>query len=135
MTSPTHPFAISDISQFSSSKSFIDELSWLVVSLWVVTQSIQIALYGYCLVTTLRFLFHIKSKIAVITIVSSIIVVLGYLGNNTINLEYIFFTNFASIISIITQYLIPLVLLLGQFVKNRKFKHKAVKHEKVENHI
>ncbi|MBR4998979.1 MAG: GerAB/ArcD/ProY family transporter, partial [Clostridia bacterium] len=67
MTSPTHTFAISDISQFSSSKSFIDELSWLVVSLWVVIQSIQIALYGYCLVIALMYLFHIKSKIVVIT--------------------------------------------------------------------
>ena len=69
-TSPTHTFAISDISQFSSSKSIIDELSWLVVSLWVVTQSIQISLYGYCLVQTLMFLFHIKSKITVVTIVA-----------------------------------------------------------------
>lgn len=135
MTSPTHTFAISDISQFSTNKSFIDELSWLVVSLWVITQSIQIALYGYCLVITLMYLFHIKSKIVVISIVNLIIILLGYLGNNTINLEYIFFTNFSSIISIISQYVIPLILLLGQFVKSRKFKHEAVKHEKIENHI
>lgn len=136
MTSPTHTFAISDISQFSSSKSFIDELSWLVVSLWVVTQSIQIALYGYCLVVTLRYLFHIKSKIALVIIVDLIILSLGYLGNNTINLEYIFFTNFASIISLTTQYIIPLILIFGQFIKTKKNKRpKVVKNEKIENYI
>ena len=67
-TSPTHTFAISDISQFSSSKSIIDELSWLVVSLWVVTQSIQISVYGYCLIKILMYLFNIKSKITMIVL-------------------------------------------------------------------
>ena len=138
MTSPTHTFAISDISQFSSSKSIIDELSWLVVSLWVVTQSIQIAVYGYCLVLTLMFLFHIKSKIVVITMVEILIFFLSYLGNNTINLEQIFFTNFASIVTIIAQYIIPLILLFANLIKKRKNKPsttKAVKHEKVKNNI
>ena len=140
MTSPTHTFAISDISQFSSSKSIIDELSWLVVSLWVVTQSIQIAVYGYCLVLTLMFLFHIKSKIVVITMVEILIFLLSYLGNNTINLEQIFFTNFASIVTIISQYIIPLILLFAHLIKNRKDKNlkpttKAVKHEEIKNNI
>ena len=137
ITSPTHTFAISDISQFSSSKSIIDELSWLVVSLWVVTQSIQIALYGYSFVISVMFLFNIKSKIVVISIMSAIIFSLGYLGSVTINLEKIFFTPFASIITIISQYVIPLVLLLGQFISSRKIKRKilGVKNEKIENHI
>ncbi len=137
MTSPTHTFAISDISQFSSSKSIIDELSWLVVSLWVVTQSIQIALYGYCLVITLMFLFKIKSKIVVITIVDLLIFALGYVGSATINLEQIFFTPIASIVTIVSQYVIPLVLLLGQFVNTRKIKRQSlgVKNEKIENYI
>lgn len=138
MTSPTHTFAISDISQFSSSKSFIDELSWLVVSLWVVTQSIQIALYGYCLVITLMFLFHVKSKIVMVTIVDIMILALGYFGSVTVNLEQIFFTHFASIVTIVSQYVIPLLLLLGYTVKTRKSKHintKVVKNEKIENHI
>ena len=108
--SPTHTFAISDISQYSSSKSIIDELSWLVVSLWVITQSIQIALYGYCLVKVLMFLFNIRSKITMIIIVDILIFALGYVGSATINLEKIFFTHFASIIAIISSYVIPLIL-------------------------
>lgn len=137
-TSPTHTFAIGDISQYSSSKSFIDELSWLVVSLWVVTQSIQIALFGYCLVITLMNLFKIKSKIVVISLVDLIILALGYLGTMTINLEQIFFTKFASIITLISQYVIPLILLLGHIISNKKSKQKnlkVVQNEKIENAI
>ena len=140
-TSPTHTFAISDISQFSSSKSIIDELSWLVVSLWVVTQSIQISLYGYCLVKVLMYLFNIKSKITMIILLDIGIVLLGYFGSKTINLEKIFFSNFASIITIISQYIIPLVLLLGFAINKRKMKNenskkiRTVGNEKIENHI
>ena len=135
VTSPTHTFAIGDISQFSSSKSFIDELSWLVVSLWVVTQSIQIALLGYCLVLSLMFLFNIKSKIVVILFVDLLIFGLGYFGSVTINLEHIFFTKFASITTMISQYVIPLILLFGHLVKTKSNNKKVVKNEKVENNI
>ena len=140
-TSPTHTFAISDISQFSSSKSIIDELSWLVVSLWVVTQSIQISLYGYCLVKVLMFLFNIKSKITMIILLDVGIILLGYIGIKTINFEKIFFSNFASIITIISQYVIPLVMLLGFAINKRKTKQenstnlRLVENEKIENHI
>ena len=140
-TSPTHTFAISDISQFSSSKSIIDELSWLVVSLWVVTQSIQISLYGYCLVKVLMFLFNIKSKITMIILLNVGIILLGYIGIKTINFEKIFFSNFASIITIISQYVIPLVMLLGFAINKRKTKQenstnlRLVENEKIENHI
>ena len=146
-TSPTHTFAISDISQFSSSKSIIDELSWLVVSLWVVTQSIQIALNGYCLVKVLMYVFNIKNKIAMVVFVNSIMFTLAYVGSITVNLEQIFFTHFASIVTIISQYLIPLVMLAGNFINKRKKKNlklktlnfenkqKAVTNEKVKNHI
>ena len=137
ITSPTHTFAISDISQYSSSKSIIDELSWLVVSLWVITQSIQIALYSYCLVKTLMFLFNIHSKITIIILVDLMIFSLAYIGSITINLEKILFTHFASIITILSQYVIPLVLLVGFWINScaHKKKRKAVKNEKVENHI
>jgi len=135
ITSPTHTFAISDISQFSSSKSFIDELSWLVVSLWVVTQSIQIALLGYCFVITLMFLFKIKSKILIVTIVDIFIFIFGYLGSITVNLEQVFFSNFAAISTMISSYFIPIILWLGHFVKNSKQKIKVVKNEKIKNNI
>ena len=133
-TSPTHTFAISDISQYSSSKSIIDELSWLVVSLWVITQSIQLALYGYCFVKVLMFLFNIRSKIVMVIVVDIVIFMLAYIGSITINLENILFTHFASIITIISQYIIPLIMLAGYLV-NKKKQNKVVKNEKIENHI
>ena len=136
MTSPSHTFAIGDISQYSSSKSFIDELSWLVVSLWVVAQTIQIALYGYCLVISLMFLFGVKSKLLIITLVSAFVFSLGYIGSVTVNFEQIFFTHIASIISILAQYFVPLVLLLANFIKTRKTNQtKEDKCEKIKNHI
>ena len=135
ITSPTHTFAIGDISQFSSSKSFIDELSWLVVSLWVVTQSIQIAVLGYCLVLCIMYLFNIKSKLIVVLLVDVYIFLLGYIGSVTINFEHIFFTPFASITTLVSQYLIPLILLIGYLINKRKQKRmQVVKNEKIKNY-
>ena len=73
-----------------------------------------------------------------IFIVDVIIFCLAYVGAATINLEKIFFTHFASIVTIISQYIIPLVLLVGYMVKNKKDKReniKVVKNEKVKNNI
>lgn len=137
-TSPTHTFAISDISQYSSTKSIIDELSWLVVSLWVVTQSIQISLFGYCLVKILMYLFNIKHKIPIILTVNALMFSLAYIGAATINLEKIFFTHFASVITILSQYVIPLVMFVGYKVNQKKIKRnniKVVKNEEVKNNI
>ena len=136
-TSPTHTFAISDISQYSSSKSIIDELSWLVVSLWVVAQSIQIALYGYCLVLSVMFLFNIRNKSVVVFIISFIIFGLGYVGSKTINIEQIFFMPVVSILGLITNYCIPLIMWLGYLInikKNKKYA-KVVENEKIKNPI
>lgn len=135
ITSPTHTFAISDISQYSSSKSIIDELSWLVVSLWVITQAIQIAIYGYCLVKVLMFLFNIRSKIVMITLVDVFIFMLAYIGSITVNLEHILFTDFASIVTIISQYIIPLLMLFGHLINKKKQNKKVVENEKAENNI
>ena len=132
-TSPTHTFAVSDISQFSSGRSSIDELSWLVVSLWVIAQVLQISLYGFCMILCLKYLFNIKNQLINVGIVNLYLFFWCYLGTQTINLEQIFFTHFASIISIIAQYVIPLILLLCYFIKP-KTKLKEAKNEKFKNY-
>ena len=134
ITSPTHTFCISDVSQFSSSKSIIDELSWLVVSLWVVIQAIQIALYGFCFTICISNIFHIKSKIATTLIIDILIFSLGIIGSKTINFEQIFFSRFASITTIVSQYIIPIILWIAHSIKHNK-KLKEVKNEKIENII
>ena len=134
VTSPTHTFAVSDISQFSSGRSSIDELSWLVVSLWVVAQALQISLFGYCLMLTIMYLFNIKNKVVPVILIDVYLILWSYLGANTINLERIFFTDFTSIICIISQYLIPILLWVGYAVNNYKTK-KGIKYEKTKKHI
>ena len=131
ITSPTHTFAISDISQFSSGRSSIDELSWLVVSLWVVAQALQISLYGYCLMLTIMYLFNLKNKFLPVTIISLYMFLWSYFGTKTINLEKLFFSNTACIISIVAQYIIPLILYVGYLVnKSKETRLKGVKDEK-----
>ena len=72
-----------------------------------------------------------------IIIVDTIIFALSFIGAKTVNLEQILFSNFASIITIIAQYVIPLIMLAGYLVtkKNQNKNFKAVKNEKIENHI
>jgi len=131
-TSPIHNFAISDISQFYSGIASTDEISWLVVSLWIVAQAVQIAMYSYCLMLSVMFTFNIKNKIVPIVIIDILIFLLGYLSEKTVNLENFFFTNFASILTIITQYFIPIVLWLGYLVHKRT---KKVVNNEVKKYI
>lgn len=137
-TSPTHNFCLSDISQFSSGESSISELSWLVVSLWIVAQTIQLSLYSYALVQAIKFLFNIKNNIFPILIVLTFIFVWSYLGEVSIRLEEIFYHPFASIITILGAYVVPLILLVGNAVRQRKLnknKSKVKKNEKVKINI
>jgi len=126
-TSPIHNFALSDISQFYSGIASTDEISWLVVSLWIVAQAVQIAMYGYCLMLSIMFTFNIKNKIIPIVIIDVLMFLLGYFSEKTVNLENFFFTNTASILTMITQYVIPLILWLGYAVYSRR--KKVVKNE------
>ena len=131
-TSPIHNFALSDISQFYSGIASTDEISWLVVSLWIVAQAVQIAMYGYCLMLSIMFTFNIKNKIIPIVIIDILMFLLGYFSEKTVNLENFFFTDFASILTIITQYIIPLILWLGYIVHDR---HKKVVKNEVKEYV
>ena len=83
------------------------------------------------------YLFNIKSKVIPIIAIDIYLILWSYLGANTINLESIFFSDFVSITSIITQYLIPLILWVGYAVSNYKEKRlKGAKYErKTKTHI
>ncbi|HJD05696.1 MAG TPA: spore germination protein [Candidatus Onthoplasma faecipullorum] len=120
--SATHNFCISDISQFSSQESSINELSWLIVALWVVAQAVQLALYSYCMMQAIKFTFNIKNNTIPIIVVMVYVLIWSLVGENTIGLERLFFTPFASIITILAQYVIPLVLYIGFYMQNRRKK-------------
>lgn len=136
ITSPTHNYCISDISQFSSTYSAINELSWLVVSMWIVAQAVQLALYSYCLAQALKFLFDIKGNILPIIIVILYLFMWSFIGENTVRMERIFFSSFASIVTLIAQYILPIILEIVYAIKNKtkrnKYKIERVKDERKE---
>ncbi len=137
VTSPTHNFCISDISQYSSGQSSIDELSWLVVSLWVTAQAVQLALFGYAMIQAIKFTFNIKSNVFPILFVLIYIFVWSFVGEQTVGLERIFLSHFSSILTIFTAYVIPLILYVGYVVERGKGKpkKKGAKNEKVKVNI
>lgn len=136
ITSPTHNYCISDISQFSSTYSAINELSWLVVSMWIVAQAVQLALYSYCLAQALKFLFDIKGNILPIIMVILYLFMWSFIGENTVRMERIFFSSFASIVTLIAQYILPIILEIVYAIKNKtkrnKYKIERVKDERKE---
>ncbi len=134
ITSPTHSFAISDISQYYGGKVSISELSWLVVSLWIVAQAVQCAVYGYCFVKAIMYIFNIKNSIIPIGILSLYMVSWVYVGKQTIKIEGFFFSSFSSIITIIAQYVIPIILYVGYLIKTLQDKRrsKVGKNEEVK---
>ena len=134
ITSPTHNYCISDISQFSSTYSAIDELSWLVVSMWIVAQAVQLALYSYCLAQALKFLFDIKGNILPIIIVILYLLMWSFIGENTIRMERIFFSHFASILTLLAQYILPIILEIVYAIKHRKGENSSkIKRVRDEN--
>lgn len=120
--SATHNFCLSDISQFTSQESSINELSWLIVALWVVAQAVQLALYSYCMMQAIKFTFNIKNNTIPIIVVMVYVLIWSLVGENTIGLERLFFTPFASIITILAQYIIPIILYIGYLMQNRRKK-------------
>ena len=132
-TSPTHTYAISDVSQFISERSSIDALSWLIGAFWIIGQVLQIAIYGYCFCQCFKSVFNVKSQLLPVIVLNVVLSVWSYLGEKTVNLESIFFTDWLNIIMLITAYVIPLVLAFVFWIKN--LKPKGVKHEKVKNNF
>ena len=70
-----------------------------------------------------------------IIVVDIIIFMLSYIGSITVNIEHILFTHFSSITTIISQYLIPLILFFGYLINVKKRSAKVVKNENIKNHI
>ena len=129
VTSPTHQFSISDIAQFNGSRSSIGELSWLVVSLWVVAQIAQFALYGYCFVKAIMFLFNIKSPTVGILFLYAYIIFWGVWGTKTMQPEIIFYQPITSWLTIVVAYILPIVLWIGHGVNVHKQKVKNAKQQ------
>ena len=82
-------------------------------------------------------LFNIKGNTLSILIVLIYLSLWSLIGENTIGLEKVFFTHFASIITLVSQYIVPFLLLIGYAVKNRRknIKQGEKTDEKIKNII
>ena len=129
VTSPTHQFCISDVAQFNGSRSSIGELSWLVVSLWIVAQIGQFALYSYCMVKAVMMLFNIKSPVVGVLILDAYILFWGIWGTHAINPEAIFYHPITSWFALVIAYVLPIFLVVGNAIAKQKQK-KVVTYEK-----
>lgn len=127
VTSPTHQFCISDIAQFNGSRSTIGELSWLVVSLWIVAQLAQFALYAYCFVKSIMFLFNIKSPTIGILFLYAYIIFWGVWGTKTMEPEAIFYHPAVSWLTIVAAYILPIILIVANAINAHKQKVKSSK--------
>lgn len=116
-TSPTHTYAISDVSQFISERSSVDALSWLIGSFWIVGQVLQIAIYGFCFCQCFKSVFNVKNQLLPTLALSVVIFAWSYLGEKTVNLEAIYFSPWLNVLMITTQYILPLLLAFANQVK------------------
>lgn len=105
--------------------------------MWIVAQAVQLGLYGYCMAQAIKYLFDIKGNILSIIIVVVYLLAWSFIGENTIRMEEIFFTPFASIVTFLAQYILPVVLQIAYTIKSRKKKGgekvKEVDYEREKN--
>lgn len=124
IVSPTHSYCLSDVSQFSAEKSSVDELSWLVVSLWIVAQSVQLALYCFCMSKCIQFIFNLKNSIFADLSVVAFLFLWTFSGEKILKMENMFFSHFSSILTLFSQYLLPLILWIGFLICSKKSRRK-----------
>ena len=116
----THNFAISDISQISNANMALDELSWLVVTVWAVAQILHVAIYGYLFCRGLQIIFNIKNDSFATIILFILLIVWIFWGEHTIALEKLFLHKSIVWIVIVGQYLIPIIIWALSFAKKGK---------------
>lgn len=118
----THNFAISDISQISNAHISLDELSWLIVSVWAVAQILHLTIYGYIFCKAFKLIFNIKNNVVAPLVLFVGIIAWTFWGEHTVALEKIFLNKFIVWIMIIAQYLVPIIIFALSFIKKRNQK-------------
>ena len=133
--SSTHNFAISDISQISNANIALDELSWLIVTVWAIAQILHVGIYGYLFCRGLQLIFNIKNDTVATLILFVGLIAWIFWGEHTIALEKLFLHDVVVWVMIVGQYLVPLIVFALSFAKkkNNKLQIKAkpaqVKHK------
>jgi len=127
----THNFAISDISQISNANMALDELSWLIVTVWAVAQILHISIYGFLFCRGLKIIFNLKNDWFATTILFILLVVWIFWGEHTIALEKLFLHKSIVWIVIVGQYIIPILIFGLSFIKKKN--EKQIKQSSQEN--
>lgn len=120
--SSTHNFAISDISQISNANMALDELSWLIVTVWAVAQILHVAIYGYIFCSGIQIVFNLKHDAVATFTLFVIILVWIFWGEHTVALEKLFLHKPIVWIMIVGQYLIPILIFGLSFIKKKSAK-------------
>ena len=120
--SSTHNFAISDISQISNANIALDELSWLIVTVWAIAQILHVTIYGYLFCRGLQLIFNIKNDTVATLILFVGLIVWIFWGEHTIALEKLFLHDVVVWVIIVGQYLVPIIIFALSFVKKKKQK-------------
>ena len=115
----THNFAISDISQISNAKMSLDELSWLIVSIWAMAQILHVAIYGYLFCRGIQLIFNLKNDVVATLVLFVAIIVWIFWGEHTIALEKLFLHKSIVWIVIVAQYILPLIIFGLSFIKKK----------------
>lgn len=123
--SSTHNFAISDISQISNANMALDELAWLIVTVWAMAQILHVSIYGYLFCRGLQLIFNIKNDAFATFVLFGLIILWIFWGEHTIALEKLFLHKSIVWIVVVGQYIIPLIVFGLSFIKNNPKKIKT----------
>lgn len=82
-----HSFAISDLSQVSDFSTALDELSWLIICIWITGQILQLSIGFYVSVVAFRYVTNIHNSWLPILILNCVLIGYQILSNETVNIE------------------------------------------------
>lgn len=124
-----HSFAISDLSQVSDFSTALDELSWLVICIWIMGQILQLAIGFYVAVFAFRYLSGIKNSWLPILIINLIMIAYQILSNEMVNIErFLYSTQTAVVEWVVKVGLVVLIAIANAFYilkKRRKANEKT----------
>lgn len=115
ITSSQHSFAISDISQISSSSGSLNEIAWLVVVIWMIAQVLQLAIYANVASKSISLLFNCKKDIPIILIGIYMIFCI-ILSEQITHLRIVFYSTGIKIFVIIIAYILPYILFVASTI-------------------
>ena len=124
-----HSFAISDLSEISNSSTALDELSWFIVSIWVIGQTLQLSISFYAVIYSFRYLFNINNSWFPIVVVSLLVVFYQAVNNNSLDFAKYFYSTPVAIVGVSVKIGLVLFMALANLFylkrKRRKTNGKA----------